>query len=485
MFRGINHNVSWSFGNSIIDILLETFLPSEQSLCTYPGPECQKPPSGPFQRSVQGVDTDNSHFILLKCDRHNLAKLNDTLCAEILTDSREGSSTSVLTLCQALSSLSLTQIEQVWSNMCYVIQALVSPLVSKSSDCSVRDTQPFPAVTSFSQTIPPLESAPHRIAREATNLKQLACNYKNWLEDKVVNPVLVSVCSDNEREMFVKEVCHNAVLMRKLISDQMNTWLYGYCANSSAESTYMVTQFCVYEDWIDKPSVLVDPSLLEFCMNLDSPRLTKLICEHNGFFMLLLSNPENMRFMPNCSSLAPPPSIPDLDSLMLDSCRYSEWHDVMQITTDVLSKCILRDPKGFTREVCSNQTFLNSLLRRRENSWLGSHCNTTVTFPPTEAPKPFSIADWCDYHTWADRQVDDSVVGLCWQYDQLAFQKNVCCQASVFEKLIQDPQNKWVKSVCADMKEIEEIEVLPQVGIAPRSHVSTKKNNRCCHITTQ
>ncbi|CAK6969793.1 stereocilin [Scomber scombrus] len=460
---GINHNVSWSFGNSIIDILLETFLPSEQSLCTYPGPECQNPPSGPFQRSVQGADTDISHFILLKCDRHNLAELNDTLCAEILTDLREGSSTSVLTLCQALSSLSPTQIEQVWSNICYVIQALVSPLVSKSSDCSISDTQPSSAVNSFSQTLPLLQSAPHRIARDATNLKQLACSYKNWLEDKVVNPVLVSLCSDNEREMFVKEVCHNAVLMRKLISDQMNTWLYGYCANSSADSTYMVTQFCVYEEWIDQPSVLVDPSLLEFCMNLDSPRLTKLICEHNGFFMLLLSNPENMRFMPNCSSLASPPSIPDLDSLMLNSCRYSEWHDVTQITTDILSKCILRDPKGFTREVCSNQTFLNSLLRMRENSWLGSHCNTTVTFPPTEAPKPFSIADWCDYHTWADRQVDDSVVGLCWQYDQLAFQKNVCCKASVFEKLIQDPQNKWVKSVCADMKEIEEIEVLPQV----------------------
>ncbi|XP_042266738.1 uncharacterized protein LOC121896781 [Thunnus maccoyii] len=460
---GIKHNVSWSFGNSIIDILLETFLASEQSLCTYPGPECQSSPSAPFQRSVQEADTDNSHYMLLKCGRRNLAGLNDTLCAEILAGSREGSSTSVLTLCQALSSLSATQMEQVWSNMCYVIQALVSPLVSRSSDCSVGDTKPSPAVTSPSQTLPLPRSAPHRIAREASNLKQLACNYKNWLQDEVVDAVLVSLCSDNEREPFVKQVCHNALLMRKLLSDQMNTWLYGYCANASADPEYMVSQFCVYEEWIDKPSVPVDPSLLEFCMNLDGPRLTTLICEHNRFFMLLLSNPENMRFMPNCSNLVSPPPIPGLDSLMLDSCRYSEWHDVMQITTDVLSKCILRDPRGFTREVCSNKTFLNSLLSKKENSWLGSHCNTSLTSPPTEAPKPFSIADWCDYHTWGERQVDDSVVGLCWQYDKLAFQKNVCCKASVFEKLLQDPQNKWVKSVCADLKEIEEIEVLRQV----------------------
>ncbi|KAM7424234.1 hypothetical protein PAMA_000531 [Pampus argenteus] len=456
---GINHNVSWSFGNSITDILLENFLASEQ--CTYPGPNCQNPPR--FQRSIQEADTDNSQHILLQCNPPNLARLNDTLCAEILKGSREGSSTSVLTFCQALSSLNLMQIKQVWSNMCYVIQALVSPLVSRSSGCSVGETLPSPAVTSPLQTLPVPHSAPHRIAREAFNLKQLACNYENWLQDKVVDAVLVSLCSDNERELFVKQVCHNALLMRKLLSDQMNTWLYGYCANSSADPGYMMSQFCVYEEWIDKPSVPVDPSLLEFCMNLDGPRLTKLICEHNRLFMLLLSNPENMRFMPNCSNLGFPPSIPDPDSHMSDSCRYSEWHDVMQITTDVLSKCVLRDPRGFTKEVCSNNTFLNSLLRKKENFWLGSHCNTSLTFPPTEAPQPFSITDWCDYHTWGERRVDDSVVGLCWQHDKLAFQKNVCCKASVFEKLLEDPQNKWVKMVCADLKEIEEKEVLPQV----------------------
>lgn len=464
LFRGMNHNVSWSLGNSLVDILLEIFLAPEESLCTYPGPECQNPPSVPFQRSISD-DSDNDHDILLKCDRHNLAGLNDTLCADILSGSRVGYSTSVLTFCQALNSLSPNQIEQVWSNMCYVIQALLSPLLSRPPDCTVKDTAPFPAVAPPSETAPLPRSAPHGVAREASNLKQLACNYDSWLENKALDAVLVSLCSDNEREEFGKQVCNNALLMRKLLSDQMNSWLYGYCANSSADPGYMVSQFCVYEQWLVQPSVPVDRALLEFCLSLDSPRLIKLICEHTGFFMLLFSNPENGRFMPNCTNLPLPPPLPDKDSLMLDSCRYSEWHDVTKININVLSQCIRLDHSGFTQEVCSNKTFLNSLLHNKENAWLEDHCNTSLGLLPPEPTQPFNIPGWCDYHTWGERQVDVSVVGLCWQHDQLTFQKNVCCKASVFEKLLQDPQNKWLTSVCTGTDEIEEIAVLPQVGI--------------------
>ncbi|XP_065809328.1 uncharacterized protein strc1 [Labrus bergylta] len=452
---GINNNVSWSFGTSIIDILLDIFLAQEQPLCTYPGPECLNPQSVPFQRSVSESkdSTDYYQDILLKCDRHNLAKLNDTLCADILTGSRVGSSTSVLTFCREMSSLSANQVEQVWSNMCYVIQALMSPLFSRSSEC----THSPPAVT------PPPEAAllPHselpRVAREASNLRQLACNYNTWLEDEGVDAVLVSLCSDNAREEFAKQVCNNALLMRKLLSEEMNSWLYGYCANSSADSAYLVSQFCVYEQWMAQPSV--NPFLLEFCTSLDGPRLTTLICEDTRFFMLLFSNPENGRFMPNCTALPP---IPDMDSIMLESCQYSEWHNVTQITIDVLSECIRLDHIGFTQEVCSNKTFLNSLLLNKENAWLENHCDASLTVIPPVVTEHFSIAGWCDYHTWGERQVDDSVVGLCSQHDQVAFQKNVCCKTSVLEKLLENPQNKWLSSVCEE-KEMEEIAVLPQV----------------------
>lgn len=465
----MNHNVSWSFTNSITDILLEIFLAPAETLCTYPGPECPNPPSAPFRRSHSGAkdDADNTHDILFKCDRQNLARLNDTLCADILAGSRAGSSTSVLPFCQALSSLSPAQVEQVWSNMCHVIQTLASPLLGGWSECSVGDSELSPDGPAPSGTPPPLGSAPYRVVREASNLKLLACNYNSWAENKVVDAVLVSLCSDNQREEFVKQVCHNAWLMRKLLWDQMNSWLYGYCANSSTDPGYMVSQFCVYEEWITQHSFLVEPSLLEFCLSLDGPRLTALMCEQSRFFMLLFSNPANGQFMPNCTNRPPPPPFPNVDLLILDSCRYSEWQDVTQITIDVLSQCIRLDLNGFTKAVCSNATFLSSLLRNKENAWLENHCNSSLAFALPEPTEAFSMADWCDYQTWGERRVDDSVVGLCWQHDQLAFQQNVCCEASLFEKLLQDPRNQWVESVCTDIKDIKEILVLPQVGVLP------------------
>ncbi|CAJ1049754.1 uncharacterized protein strc1 [Xyrichtys novacula] len=455
---GINNNVSWSFGASIIDILLDIFLAPDQPQC--PGPECTNPSRAPFQRSASEAkdDIDINQDILLKCDRHNLARLNDTLCADILTGSRVASSTYVLTFCRELSSLTADQVEQLWSNMCYVIQALMSPLLSRSSEC----TQSPLVVTPPSETALSPGAAPPRVAREASNLKLLACNYNAWLENEVVDPVLVSLCSDNERGEFVKQVCNNALLMRKLLSDPMNGWLYGYCANSSADSAYLVSQFCVYEQWMGEPSVPLLPSLLEFCMNLDGTRLTALICEHTGFFMLLFSNPDNGRFMPNCTALPFPPPLPDMNSITSESCRYSEWRDVTQITIDVLSECIRLDHIGFTQEVCSNRTFLNSLLLNKENDWLENHCEASLDTILPEPTQPFGITGWCDYHTWGERHVDDSVVGYCWQNDQPAFEKNVCCNVSLFKKLLENPKNNWLMFSCAD-KEIEEISELPQV----------------------
>ncbi|XP_019722788.1 stereocilin [Hippocampus comes] len=451
---GLNHNVSWSFTNSFIDILLETLLPLEHSTCTYPGSECPNPASR--ESSLPEAVTDKSRNILLRCDRQNLSDINDTLCGEILRGSRAQTPTSVLALCQALNSLSAGQVELVWSNTCYVIQALVSPLLGRSSECDVGDTSNFPVNSPHASLAPP------RKAREAPNLQQLVCNYSSWLENQVVDTALVSLCSDNERQEFVKHVCNNTLLMKKLLSDRMNSWLYGFCANSTVDRGYLVDQFCVYHQWIDQPTVLVEPHLLEFCISLDSSRLTKLICEHTDFFTLLSSNPENVRFMPNCTILPFPSPFPSSDPLLSPSCHYSEWEDVMQLTSDVLSQCIRNDPADFAEKVCANGTFLNSLLRNQDNAWLEDHCSAALIFPPTAAPQPFRILDWCDYHSWKNRQVDDSVVGLCWQHDQLAFQKNVCCEATLFEKLLENPQNKWLKTVCAD-KETEEIEDIPQV----------------------
>ncbi|XP_051800815.1 uncharacterized protein LOC127532951 [Acanthochromis polyacanthus] len=456
----MKHNVSWSFAVPLIDIFLDIFLPPQESPYTHPDPECQSLPNVPFQRSGSETKNYTESSYSIHCDRRELAKLNDTMCADVLAVSGKGFSASVFTFCQALSSLNPDQTERMWRNMCYVFQALMSPLMSGSPECSDEKTQAFTAVTPLSQARPVSRSAPHRVAREASNLQQLACNYNSWLESSAVDPVLVSLCSDNERVEFVRQVCSNVLLMRKLLSDRMNSWMYGYCANSSADPGYMVSQFCVYQQWLLQPEVPLDHYLFEFCMNLDGPRLTQLICEHTGFLMILISNPDNWPLMPNCTSAPPPPPLPHEDTLQLESCRYSEWHDVMQVTTDLLSQCILFDQSGFTRDVCSNKTFLDSLLQNAENAWLEGHCDSSLQFAPPEPTPSFNIAGWCDYQAWGERQVDDSVVGLCWQHDQLAFQKNVCCKALVFENLLENPKNQWLTSVCTD---IEEITVMPQV----------------------
>lgn len=456
------HNVSWSFGNSLVDI----FLAPEPSLCSYPGPDCQSPHSV-FGRSFEGAnnDSEDNHDILFKCDRHNLARINDTLCADILSGSRNASSTSVFTLCQALSPLTPAEIEQVWSNTCYAIQALVAPLLSRSSNCDLGDTQPTLAQPSSSNTSavhsPP---PPARVARAALSLNLLVCNYGNWSENSAVDAGVLTLCSDNDREEFVRQVCNDATLMKKLLADRKNSWLWGYCSNSSADLEYMVSQFCRYESWMAQPTVMVEASLLAFCWSLDGDRLKMLICQDVGFFNMLFSNPQNIWLIPNCTDIRPPPPVENnMNNLVADSCRYSQWHDVTLITLDVMSLCIRLDPHGFSAEICSNQTFLSALLRNDANAWLEQHCATALSTPPTDPPSVFSTPDWCDYHTWLERQVDPTVIGLCWQHDQLAFQKNVCCNMPLFEKLTLEPQNEWLMSSCSDK---ETMEVLPQVGLA-------------------
>ncbi|XP_054900716.1 uncharacterized protein LOC129369390 [Poeciliopsis prolifica] len=145
---GLKHNVSWSFGIPLVDILLETFLPSDS------GPKCQTSSSLLLQRSASQPNTYINYNV--SCDHHKLAALNETLCSDVLMGFGNGS--SLITFCQALSSLSSRQLELVWSNVCYIFQALFSPLITKSSDCVVGVAQP---------TL-------RRVAREASSLRQLA-----------------------------------------------------------------------------------------------------------------------------------------------------------------------------------------------------------------------------------------------------------------------------------------------------------------------
>ncbi|PWA18871.1 hypothetical protein CCH79_00005065 [Gambusia affinis] len=452
LILGLKNNVSWSFGVPLVDILLDTFLPSQS------GPTCQTTSSLLSLRSASQPNNITYINYKISCDHHNLTALNDTLCADVLMGSGKGS--SLITFCQALRSLSSSQLELLWSNMCYILQGLFSPLITKSSDCVVGGAQPSTVSSSLNESQLVSPPALRRVARDSPNLRQLACDYSIWA-NSTVDAALVTFCSENDQMQFAGQVCNNASLIKKLLSDQKNRWLYAFCSSSSsAGAAYLVSQFCLYEQWLNQPARLVDSALLQFCLGFDAPRLTSLICEHTGFLMFLISNPDNWPLMPNCSGSSLPPLFPNPE-LEPNDCQYSEWHDAMQITTDILSKCILVDQSGFVREVCQNKTFLNSLLQNKKLAWLESQCSTFMFTTPPGPTQSFNLAAWCDYHNWAEKQVDDSFVGFCWQNDQVAFQENVCCKAAVFEKLLENPLNKWLISVCTDM---EQITVTPEVS---------------------
>ncbi|KAK5608873.1 hypothetical protein CRENBAI_019049, partial [Crenichthys baileyi] len=172
--------MSWSLGVPLVDILLETFLPSDQSMYSYSGPECKNPSSVPFQGSASQPNNHTYVRYKISCDHRNLAALNETMCADILMGLGDESSLPLLTFCQALSSLSSSQMEHVWSNMCYIFQALMSPLVTKLSDCVDGDIQPSAASSPLNNSKPVSASALRRVAREASSLRKLGCNYSSW-----------------------------------------------------------------------------------------------------------------------------------------------------------------------------------------------------------------------------------------------------------------------------------------------------------------
>lgn len=105
----------------------------------------------------------------------------------------------------------------------------------------------------------------------------------------------------------------------------------------------------------------------------------------------------------------------------------------------MISTCIQNDDKGFVLEVCANATFLKKLLRNSATVWVGEYCTVSLNSPPTNPPMVFSIPDWCNYDKWSKVLVDPSMVELCWQHDQMGFNKNVCCNMPLFEKLTLEP----------------------------------------------
>ncbi|XP_055059364.2 stereocilin isoform X1 [Misgurnus anguillicaudatus] len=406
---GMNHNVSWSFGQSILDI----FLGPDGLPCSYTGPEC--PYFG--RTATPSVDIPT---LGLTCEQEHMNQLNETLCALILT-TKSQESYVLYQICQALSTLSQIEVTQVWKNSCHMIKDIFLPLMEPCSE---------PITTKSSQ----------RHARSVLSLNELLCNYNNWT-DGSVDPALVTMCSENDSEEFILAVCNNANVMQVLLSNPINAWVWEYCANSS--DRYIVNLYCSYNTWTPET---IDPSVVTFCWNNDMEKLESLLCESIDFFMIVFSNEQNNWLNPNCSE--PPPEV-NINTLVSESCNYSEWSNAQAVTTIQLSVCIQNDEIRFIRTVCANGTLVTAIVLNSANAWVEQYCTFAISNPPT-SPPILNIGDWCNYPKWTEISVDPSVVVLCWQYDQIGFRQNVCCNALLYEQLILHPQNQWLIKECSD-----------------------------------
>ncbi|XP_042583590.1 stereocilin isoform X1 [Cyprinus carpio] len=411
---GMNHNVSWSFGQSLLDM----FLAPETPPCVFPNPECQATGSIQFGRSA--TTSVNTPTYSLTCEQQNLNQLNETLCAAILGATSQESYV-LYQMCQALSTLSQTEVIKVWRNMCHMIKNVSLPLIEPCGD---------PGTTQSS-----------RIARSTLSLSKLLCDYQNWTVADAVDPALVTMCSENDHAAFILAVCNNVEAVQVLVKNPSNAWVWEFCANVS--DTYIVNLYCSYNMWTAET---IDPSIVTFCWYNDMERFQFFLCDSIPFFMVVFSSEENNWLRPNCSE--PPPQIA-INTLVAESCKYSEWKNIRAITSEQISVCIQNDEVRFINEVCVNHTFVTELLLNHANAWVEQYCTYSIRNPPT-SPPPLSMEVWCNYSKWTNVSVDPSVVALCWQYDQIGFHQNVCCNIPLYDKLSLHVDNQWLIRECSD-----------------------------------
>ncbi|KTG41982.1 hypothetical protein cypCar_00006957, partial [Cyprinus carpio] len=410
----MNHNVSWSFGQSLLDM----FLAPETPPCVFPNPECQATGSIQFGRSA--TTSVNTPTYSLTCEQQNLNQLNETLCAAILGATSQESYV-LYQMCQALSTLSQTEVIKVWRNMCHMIKNVSLPLIEPCGD---------PGTTQSS-----------RIARSTLSLSKLLCDYQNWTVADAVDPALVTMCSENDHAAFILAVCNNVEAVQVLVKNPSNAWVWEFCANVS--DTYIVNLYCSYNMWTAET---IDPSIVTFCWYNDMERFQFFLCDSIPFFMVVFSSEENNWLRPNCSE--PPPQIA-INTLVAESCKYSEWKNIRAITSEQISVCIQNDEVRFINEVCVNHTFVTELLLNHANAWVEQYCTYSIRNPPT-SPPPLSMEVWCNYSKWTNVSVDPSVVALCWQYDQIGFHQNVCCNIPLYDKLSLHVDNQWLIRECSD-----------------------------------
>ncbi|GCC18087.1 hypothetical protein chiPu_0017793, partial [Chiloscyllium punctatum] len=189
-----------------------------------------------------------------------------------------------------------------------------------------------------------------------------------------------------------------------------------------------------------RKTVCLNKSLLESIMKNPAHFWLKDFCDSNSNTMLVpmlmtevVSDSAYIGFTSSPATIVPPVKEVDIH------CRYDEWTDFSMVDDKVITFCASHDGDQFTDVVCSDLSALQELIKN--NFWLADFCNNYSILSGN--------SEFCMYDKWEEKPIDPSIISLCWRSDQTNFNKSVCNDAFLLNKLVQDPGNTWLMSACS------------------------------------
>uniref|UniRef100_H3ART2 CTD small phosphatase like 2 n=1 Tax=Latimeria chalumnae TaxID=7897 RepID=H3ART2_LATCH len=281
------------------------------------------------------------------------------------------------------------------------------------------------------------------------NLKD-RCSYNEW-NLASLDPTMVELCAEQDSDNFGNIVCSNFTVLWELMKNQNNSWVADFCTNFSNPFDYSVSYHdnnndCNYSTWNEE---MVDPFAVGICWEHDQVNFKKIVCTDKQLLEKLLQVTVNSWLKFSCNYENDSSTIVKPEHLI---CDYSNWKDPSSVNTSFIIFCS-EHHENFVEAVCSNSTLLMGLLGNSYNSWLSAFC--AHFFSPGNYSSfncgnnsGFDSNMTCLYETWLDEIIDSTIIALCWDHDQINFNKFVCTNKDLLSKLTQNPDNTWLMHSC-------------------------------------
>ncbi|XP_048418830.1 stereocilin isoform X3 [Stegostoma tigrinum] len=225
---------------------------------------------------------------------------------------------------------------------------------------------------------------------DTRQIEDMLCNYDSWVVRDLFNSTDFGYCAVMDEVGFRKAICTNSSLLESIMKNPAHFWLKDYCDSNS--------------------NTMLVPTLI-----------TDVVSE--GVYIDFTISP---------ATIVPPVKGVDI------YCRYEEWTDFSMVDNKVITFCASHDGDHFTHVICTDQSALKELIKG--NFWLADFCNNYSILSGN--------SEFCMYDKWKEDPIDPLIISLCWRSDQTNFNKSVCNDVILLNKLMLDPSNTWLLSAC-------------------------------------